>query len=85
MDCLSLSPQDVRNMFNHSAAQIVAVVDRFLKQPAAKKCQKIFLVGGLGASDYIARRIHDDFPKPYEVIRPPKPAEAIVVGATLMV
>ena len=82
---LLLHPQDVKNMFNRSVAKIIDVVEKFLQQPAAASCRKVFLVGGLGASSYVARRLKEELPSPFQLILPPKPAEAILVGAALMV
>ena len=83
-DCyLTLSPAAVNDIFYETITRIGECVTELMKQPELGNLKYMFLVGGLSASEYLTKRIIDDFGKRTSVLIPDDPALPVLKGAVM--
>ncbi|KAL7948670.1 hypothetical protein V8C42DRAFT_351698 [Trichoderma barbatum] len=85
-NCWVMKREDVKTIFDPVIQEILSLIDEQVEQAKAKLEGKnpkyIFLVGGLGASNYLFERVKQMYPD-IQVLQPPEAWAAIAKGAAL--
>ena len=73
------------DFFRPVVENIIRCISQALQcvEAMGKKVDTIYLVGGFGGSEYIRKRISEQFGKTYKCIIPPDPNSAVIHGAVL--
>jgi hypothetical protein len=68
-------------MFDHVVRPILELVDSQLRRIGNRSVNRVLLVGGFAQAPYLQQRLRAHLRRRIEVVIPPKPAWAVVVGA----
>ncbi len=81
--CIFLTRQTLEGFFEPTLKNIIKVIEEQFQKFGTKRYDYVYLAGGFSESPLLERHIKEHFKGKAQVIRPPKPASAVLEGALL--